>query len=210
VIRKVLAVLGVGLAALGLVLVFDRGLAARLSVTETVLIPIAALALIQGYRVLRGRMGTSVQIAETGDLETEQDLGVPGDDFDERLARLRGNATFGVAGAGTTTTRRDHVIRNRERIRNRLEEAAVATVSNKWGCSTDRAREAIEEGAWTDDPYAAAFFTGEVEDLALRERVRNVLSPESRYQIRAKRGAAAIAELSEADAERVRQEVPSR
>jgi hypothetical protein len=209
-IRKALAVLGIALAVGGFVMLFDRGLAARLSTTQTALIPIGALALLQAYRVVRGRMGTEIEIAETDDPETEQDLAVPGEDFDEwvdSLASSGGLVGTGAMGAGAG---RDHVIRNRNRVRDRLEEAAVATISNKWGCSEERARQALHGGTWTDDPYAVAYFSGDPPEIGIRERVSYVFSGEGRYQRRANRAARAIAELSTADAERLREEVNSR
>lgn len=209
-IRKVLAVLGVVLAAGGFVMLFDRGLASRFSTTQTALIPIGALALLQAYRVVRGRMRTTIEIAETDDPETEQDLTVPGEDFDEWIASLASTGRLvrsDVTGSGAG---RDHLIRNRNRVRDRLEEAAVATISNKWGCPEARARQALREGTWTDDPYAAAYFTGEPPAVGLRERVSYVFSSQGRYQRRANRAARAIADLSTADAERLREEVNSR
>lgn len=206
-IRKALAAIGVVLAVGGFLMLLDRGLAAQLTTTQTVLIPIGVLAGIQAYRVIRGRMRTKVEVAETPDRETEQDLEVPGESFDERVAELGSTGSFAAGGVPGRPAQRDHVIRNRDRLRNRLEEAAVATIAHKWGCSRERAREALREGTWTDDPHAAAYFTGEIEPVGIGRRVVLALSSEARYQRRARRAAEAIAELSAADADRVREEV---
>lgn len=196
------------LALLGFAMVGDRGLAARLSTSEAVLLPIGALALIQAYRVVRGRMRTTIALAETGDPETEQTLAVPGDDFDEIIDRIHRGSRTPFDPVAAHPRMRTHVVRNRDRLNQRLETAAIATISNKWGCSEARAREAIQAGSWTDDPHAAAFFTGEIEDIGFPRRIVNAIAAEGRYQRRANRAAAAIATLAEEDATRVRTEVP--
>lgn len=47
--------------------------------------------------------------------------------------------------------------RSREAVRDRLREAAVATVRRRRNCSEEAARRRVETGAWTDDPVAASF-----------------------------------------------------
>lgn len=206
-IRKVLAGLGVFVAVAAFAMVIDPGLAAELSLTDRILLLVGAIIGLQTLRVARGRTGTEIEIAETGDPETEQDLVVPGEDFDETVGELKSISHGAAAGRSRRTSHRDHVLRNRDAVRERLEDAAVATIKNKWGVPEARAREALEDGSWTDDPHAAAFFTGELEGVGLRERVYNAVDADARFQRRAKHAAEAIADLSEADADRIRREV---
>lgn len=194
--RELLTGLGLVVALAGFLTIFEPRLARALATSRGMLLAVAALAAIQGYRVARDRRRTALQVAETGDPETEQDLAVPGDDFDDLLARVRRlHSPYGR----TIGNRRDSFVQHRRRIKRRLESAAVATITRKFGCTEAAAREAIEAGTWTEDPYAAAFFTGRLEGVDWRDRLRLRFAAQSQFERRATHAAQAIADLSADD-----------
>jgi len=193
VIRRLLAVVGVVSAVGGVVLVVRPDLATFGQ--RSLLAVLGVLALVQATRVALDRRGATLDAVETPDPETEQDLPAPGDDLDTTLAAVRRRAP--------TLSRQAELQRRqrRETVRERIETAAVETIVRQHGCTRERARRALETGEWTDDPDAAAFFTGELEGVGRRGRLRRALGSEPPYSRRARHAAGAVAEL--ADAERV-------
>ncbi len=194
--RQLLVGLGVVTAGLGFAMLVDRGLASAFRTSQIFLVVLGGIAVVQTYRVIRGRRRTEIEITETDDPETEQDLPVPGEDFDGTVRNMRGlrrpDGRYREAG-------RNRYVRARDRINERLETAAVETIVRKSGCTEREAREALEAGTWTDDPVAAAYFTGKLEETSLRRRIGLALSSEARHQRRANRAARAIADLAERD-----------
>lgn len=197
--RELLTALGVVVALGGFVVLFVPELGRALATTRGMVVFVGALAAIQGFRILRERRRTVVDVAETGDPETEQDLPVPGEGFDDLVEHMRNlhGRGFGATNSRRGRRRRDSFVRSRRRIRGRLEDAAVATITRKYGCTEAEAREAIERGSWTDDPFAAAFFTGSLEGVGFVERTRLRFAAGGKFERRAVRAAEAIAELSE-------------
>jgi hypothetical protein len=197
--RQVLAAVGVAVAAVGFV-----GLAVpELAVfgSRSTLALVAALTLIQGVRVARERTRTTPELVETDDPETEQDLAAPGDEFDETLAELAERPPEAVLAARGQASRRYQGQQSRERelVTDRIEAAAIDALMRRHGWSRERAREAVLTGEWTDDPYAAALFTGEVSGVGLRGRISRALSGERSFQRRVKHAAEAVAEVAESD-----------
>lgn len=82
-------------------------------------------------------------------------------------------------------------------IRSRLEESAVRVLRASQGLDTERARQAIEEGTWCDDPVAAAFLSPH-RGQPLSERLRGALDPGQAFHRRVERTVSAI-EALEAD-----------
>ncbi|PSQ15664.1 hypothetical protein BRD00_13460 [Halobacteriales archaeon QS_8_69_26] len=199
--RELLTALGVVVALGGFTMIFFPELARALATTRGMVVVVGVIAAFQGYRIARERRRAAVQVAETGDPETEQDLPVPGDDFDDLVDHMR--SIHGPQLRGTASPRRrrrrDSFVRTRRRVRSRLEDAAVATITRKYGCTEAEAWEALESGTWTDDPYAAAFFTGRLEGVGLVERVRVQFAAGGRFERRAVSAAEAIADLSDDD-----------
>lgn len=76
-------------------------------------------------------------------------------------------------------------------VRSTLVEGAVRVVRTRHGLSAERAGEAVREGAWTDDPVAAAFLADEPA-YPLVERLRGVVDPGAAYRRRVRRTVAAI------------------
>lgn len=98
----------------------------------------AVLALV-ARRSIRG-----VDHARPPDPEGLPAADTPGTDFD----RLLGRAVIPVLWRWGGT---------RERVRERLREAAVVTVARESGRPRATARDRVDEGTWTDDRVAAAF-----------------------------------------------------
>jgi hypothetical protein len=189
-LRRGTAVAGMLAAVLGLGMVLWPDLARTIGLQRWWLLPVAVVLLFQGYRVVQDRRHTPVETADTPDPETEQDLPVPGDEFDRDVDDAE-------RGPGPVNRQRiSPGVRASRRVENRLEDAAVDAISRKWGCSREQAREALWDGSWTDDPYAAAFFTDRLEGVQLRRRIRLALGPEPQFERRAARAAAAIHDLS--------------
>ncbi|WP_435347556.1 DUF7269 family protein [Haloarchaeobius sp. HRN-SO-5] len=181
-LRTVLSVVGVALALTGFVLVAVPGLASSVALDDAVLVVVGLLAVVQGVRVAWSRRRSPYEQVETPDPEDAQDLPTPGDEFDDLLV-----------DAGTDR----RAVKSRETVRERLKRAAVATIVRTQGCSRTEAQRRVDEGEWTDDPYAAAFFTGRVEGASLVSRIDLRNEMESQYQRWAVHAASEVARLSE-------------
>lgn len=179
--RRLLTAFGVALAVFGIVATFVPSAVPPLSPGRFFLVLIGLLALVQGLRQVGQRRDTDPVQAETDDPETTQDLPVPGAEFDEKLVALYTGNTLD----------------NKAEIRDRLHEAAVATVKHREGITREAAEERIADGTWTDDRVAAAFFTGSVpSDVPLTTRIRLVATLKPKFRMRARRAAEAIADLA--------------
>ncbi len=189
--RRLLVVVGVASAVGGVVLVARPGLATFGE--RSLLVGLGVLALVQGGRVALDRRGASQEVAETPDPETEQDLPVPGDDLDEALSAVRRRTATVSRGAKRSRRQR------RATVRERIETAALDTIVRQYGCTRERARRALETGEWTDDPDAAAFFTGDLDGVGPRGRLRRMLASEPPFSRRARHAADAVARLADAD-----------
>ena len=179
------ALLAVAVAALayGTATAFDPGLAGLLVVNEFYVPLLGGLALVLGYRSLRRRRRSEIRGAETDDPEVVAPVDAPGAEFDRQVASATGY--------------RRATVQKRRRVRKRLEESAVAVVQRRLDCSREDARDRIEAGTWTDDPFAAAFLGGEDAPAPpLIDRLRHALSQESTFQRDARRTADAIADLA--------------
>ncbi|WP_135820226.1 DUF7269 family protein [Halostella litorea] len=183
-LRTLVAGFGLLAAAAGFVFVFVPSAAAGIGLTESIVVAVGFLALLQGYRVVSARRRSSTREFETPDPETRQELPTPGDGFDEGLAARKGR---GWAA-------------RRHRVGDRLEEAAVDAITYAEDCSEATAREMLEAGTWTDDPQAAAMFsTGRPEGSTLWRRLRETFSMEPTFDRRARRAAHAVADLRGVD-----------
>ncbi|WP_267642766.1 DUF7269 family protein [Haloarchaeobius amylolyticus] len=181
-LRTILSVLGVAIAGVAFALVLFPQVAAGMSMGEAILVVLGVLALVQGVRIGASRLRTRYVQAETPDPEQSQELPTPGDEFDDLLRE-----------AGGDRRRMD----SREQVATRLERAAIATIARTQSCSLSEARRRVESGEWTDDPYAAAFFTGELEGGSFLSRVDLFGGTRSQYHRWAVHAATEIARMSE-------------
>lgn len=161
-----LAILGVAAVAVGFVAVVNRGVAAAIDPSTVVVTLIGALAVVQGVRYANERRGRDRRTADPGEPERRAPATVPGADLDERIARMTAASPGGYA--------------SRREFRERVRAVAVAAVARKRNCSTGAAERAVETGAWTDDPTAAAFFAGDAT-YPIRIRLRAAVRGRSRY-----------------------------
>lgn len=161
-----LAVAGVAAVAVGVLAALDRSVAAAISPTSTVVTLIGVLGVIQGVRYASARRERRRPAADPGEPERRAPAAVPGADLDERIARVTDPSPGGY--------------RTRSDLRERVREVAVAAVARDRNCSREAAATAVDDGAWTDDPAAAAFFDTR-SAYPLRVRLTAGVRGRSRY-----------------------------
>ncbi|XVH30530.1 DUF7269 family protein [Haloferacaceae archaeon DSL9] len=162
------AVVGAAVVVFGLAAVVARDLAGVVPLTETFVLLVGGLALLQGARYALGARYEQLVTVETGDPERRQSVPTPGDDFDSTLR-------------GAITRRRGAVTQQRA-VRTRLRNAAVETLVARGDADAETAAAAVEDGTWTADPVAAAFL-GQSTSLPVGFRLRAYLSRRSAFQL---------------------------
>ena len=138
------AIAGVAAVAVGLLAALDRGIAAAISPTSAVVTLLGVLGLVQGVRYANARRDRRRLLTEPGEPERRAPAAVPGPAPDERIAQVASPPPGGY--------------RSRRDLRDRVREATVEVVARDRNCAREAAAEAIDDGTWTDDPAAAAFF----------------------------------------------------
>lgn len=180
--KRGLAVVGTGIAAMGLAIVVNPAFAGAVTMQEVAVPLIGALALMQSMRMALARRNAEGERYETGEVERRTLSPAPGDEVDEMIDRL-------------TVLRSSK--RDREQIRDRLRTAATTLIRQREHCSTEAARERVESGDWTDDRLAAVFLAeGTVGQPPLSETVRNVVSGEPLIRERARRTVDELARMA--------------
>jgi len=179
---RLLTVLGVLLGVVGLVGVIAPGSITGIPGSSVALVLVGFAIIIQGLRVVNLRRQDRPDELETPDAEVQLELPTPGDDLDADLRYLAEERRFDRE--------------RRRRLRTRLYEAAVEAVARQHGCSTEEAQEMVDQGTWTDDPRAAAFFTNIQENGTLSDEIRYVIRNESSYIRRARHASDAINRLA--------------
>ncbi|MFC7138718.1 hypothetical protein ACFQMA_02565 [Halosimplex aquaticum] len=174
---RITATLGAILGVVGLVAIAVPQITTPLPAGDGIVVAVGAVLVLGAAGQIQRRRATEPEYAETPDAELAVDLPTPGDDLDRRLNRL-------------ALTRFSEA--ERHRLRKEVGEIAVATLQRRERCSADEAEQALAEGTWTDDPFAAAFFTGRAPEASATDRVRELLHRESPFK---RRGIRAIAEI---------------
>lgn len=84
-------------------------------------------------------------------------------------------------------------------IHGRLAEGAIRALCSRGGLDAERAREAVRDGTWTDDPIAGAFL-GDPDRVRLPtvEWLRGLVDPGRAYRRRVRRTLDAIESLEDA------------
>jgi hypothetical protein len=159
-------VVGVVAVAVGALAAVDRGVAATISPTATVVTLLGVLGVVQGVRYANARRDRRRMPTDPGEPERRAPAAVPGADLDERIARVASPAPGGY--------------RDRRELRERLRRGAVDAVARERNCSREAAGEAVDAGEWTDDPVAAAFFDTRAR-YPVRTRAAATLRGRSRY-----------------------------
>jgi len=112
------------------------------------LVAIGAVAMT--YRAVRGRRGRRHGLTTTPDPEVLAPAEPPAGSVSEALTAFLGNRRVGRSG---------------------LHEATVTVLTRYAGLDEAAAREAVERGTWTDDPFAAAYLGGAVPDVSVVRRL---------------------------------------
>lgn len=145
--RRILLLLGALVLALGLLtLVVIQPLVGVLPSSSGLVTIIFIVTLLLGLWMIRARYRNRVQQATVPNVERVLSTAAPGNDLDEMLYQLTHN--------------RQGTIEYREQIRERLATLAVAVIRQQEDCSRAEAVQMLEEGTWTDNAYASAFFAG--------------------------------------------------
>lgn len=182
-VREALVGIGIAATGLGLVFAFRPDLAASLSLPQLSIAFLGLLALVQGARSVQTRRQSTIQGAVPNDTEERIETPRPGDDFDERVASIATKQRYGYAGGEA------------RRIRERLRDAATTAVVARDGVNRATAEERVLRGTWTDDPVAGSFLGGDhVPDPPLRIRLRARFGMTPYYEVFATRTADAVAE----------------
>jgi len=134
--RQVTVLIGIliGVSSLGLLL--SPELTENLTTNDVIVVVVGLLALIQGIRM--GGRRVSKQTLSTPIPELRDGTDMPGRTFDVDLRNLDSS------------------------VRNRVESTAQECLIRYENESPERARQRLKEGDWTDDPKAAAFFSGDI------------------------------------------------
>lgn len=182
-LRRLATAFGVAAALGGFAVGIDPSLVSVFAANRSWVVFLALVAIVQGIAYAHVRRGTAIDQADTGLPETDQELAVPGDGFDETVA--------GISAFST--------VERQEQVRQRLEVAAVGAIVRAEGCSEETARETLAAGTWTDDDAAASLFADGVEEprstfATFRHRLRG----DRPFQHRARRAATEIGRLSAA------------
>jgi hypothetical protein len=146
-------VLGLFVLAFGLAALLVPGVASIIPLESDLLLFIGALAIVVGVQMAIRYWRSENAKAEPPVPETSVTLPVPGAEFDGQLADLDSKALH--------DTDYQQWIMEREDIRDRLRSLAVDTIVAQYGVSDEEAATALEEGTWTEDRHAVAFFMGE-------------------------------------------------
>ncbi|WP_123538224.1 DUF7269 family protein [Halosimplex salinum] len=182
--RSLTAILGAVLGVVGLAAVAVPGIAAPLPTGDAFLALVGGVLLLGAVGQIQRRRRTEPEYAETPDAELAVDLPTPGDDLDRRLNRL-------------ALTRFSEA--ERHRLRDEIGDVAATTIQRRERCDEAEAERALREGTWTDDPFAAAFFTGLAPEANTTDRMRELLHSEPPFKRRAVRAIDAVEGLLEDD-----------
>lgn len=86
------------------------------------------------------------------------------------------------------------IAHSEEELHQILYDSGLRAIQTTVGLSEERAREALREGEWTDDPVAAAMLSTEA-DQPLGHRLQTLVAPGRTYRRRVERTVAAIERL---------------
>ncbi len=135
-------------------------IAGSLLVSSSLVPIVGGITLLVGIYTVRQWRRTEPQRSEPPTVETPAAYPTPGADIKQQLRGL------------TTSRKATH----RHTLRRRLTEVAIDTLQYNYGWSTASAEQALNEGNWTTDPHAAAYFTGEYPAWTdFRARIRGQL-----------------------------------
>ena len=165
------AAVGVVLGVVSLVALVVPAVTTFLPASDELVVVFGGLLVLGGVREVWRRRHFEPGYAETPDTEEPVELPTPGDEFDRQVGLL----STVLYSANVRTAVREEVI-----------EIAVQTLQRRFDDTESEARTALREGTWTEDPFAAAFFTGRLSKGATlswnRERFQSGTSFEHRMR----------------------------
>lgn len=187
--RRGLIAVGTIAALVGVVAVIDPTILAStgFSLPSILVSIIGILTLIEALRAGYRRYSRSVDAPDLPEPEFRQVASVPGTDFDDQLATVTRRARAGS-------------VRNRNKVRDRLNETAIDVLMRYDGDTPDRARERLKTGSWTDDRAAAAFFAPASEfQTSTGERIRSTIRNDNAFRRRVRRAIVALSDRIDAE-----------
>ncbi|WP_276254147.1 DUF58 domain-containing protein [Halomontanus rarus] len=141
---------------------------------------VGVVALLIALNTLTRRHGVRER-GTTPDPEHRYRVPIPGAELTEAVDQFR--------------SRRGDLFAPSNRIQDGLREAAIAALTRFQGLTPSTANERIEDGSWTDDPYAAAFLSPTIDppERPLRERLTDRFVRDVSFRDSVRRTAAAVA-----------------
>ncbi|MFB6153159.1 MAG: hypothetical protein ABEJ27_02800 [Halodesulfurarchaeum sp.] len=166
-LRDVLAWIGVFLGSAGLLTAFAPGtvLGLNLAVPPVPLVGLVTLLLALGGYVAR-RRATFVR-ASPPTVEKRVSVPEPGVAVDESLQTA---ASMDIRATS-----------ERETLEDRLRQTATDVLMATRGCDRSEALEYLEEGTWTADQRARAFFQTDPSETPLSDVIRGVVTGRSQF-----------------------------
>lgn len=178
--RRLLVAAGLAMFVIGLVETSMPG-TFPLPGSEIALTLFGIVLLLYAAVVFRSRRRNSPDCIETPEVELAAPTSIPGTELEETLSGFPG---AGGVHAGIVSS-----------LREGLREAAVVVLARFEAEDADDARERIEAGTWTSDPYAAGFLSESGQpDRSFRDRLRHLFARDSLRRRTLRRSADAIAE----------------
>lgn len=135
-------VAGVAGVVLGFVSILDRGFAGAFDLGYLFVTFVGIIAGAAGIYLLNRRREAPRELATFDDPERRYQATVPGTDLDGRIETVAMESMIHTA---------------QPQMRDRIRDAAIRALVVHEGYDRSAARNAIEEGTWTDDPVAASF-----------------------------------------------------
>jgi hypothetical protein len=175
-VKRLLVGIGVGAVGFGVAAMVVPRLAGVVGVTEAFVTLVGVFALLQAGRSVSDGWSVRRRYATLPDAHRTDPANVTGAAFDRALER---------SGHRRTGSR------YRTRIARHLRHTVVETLVVETGEPRETVRARVEDGRWTDDSVAAAFFAGEY-DPTVRDRLRALVGRETTYQRRVRRVVAAL------------------
>jgi hypothetical protein len=177
------AALGVAAVAFGFVVVAQRGVAGLFDLTYVFVTGAGVLALVQGLRYANEARTAEHRAIETGDPEDRYEVPVPGDADDELITRQ------GFSRAS---------VKRRREFHRHLRRVAEETLAARGDYADGKVSDAVDDGAWTDDPVAAWFLGSDVPPPRAA-RLRRLLGSDVEFRFGVARTVEALAAARSGD-----------
>ena len=160
----VTVVLGVIILTVGLTVAAVPAIEEAVPISEALTALVAVIVIGLGIWRVRVRYSASPKHVDLPIPELPFAQPTPGDDLDEMIYRY--------------VHRGEKTIEYPEQIGNRLREVAIQVISHREECTREDAIEILEEGSWTDDRQAAAYFSSAVgpAEKSLIDRISGIFS----------------------------------